>query len=140
MHWRAAAASRTRYDANPTQATVPEIRLSVAEPDIALGNDETALDSLTDASYSLPSLAEDGLHFFSQSGSYDTHGGLLRPSHGSLGFVKRDPCLDRFHQRLVISFVGEFQGPACGFDGFRKPARLGKGGGQCIEDCRLSRS
>jgi len=140
VHWRAATAGRTRYDANLTQARAPEIRLSAAEPDTGLGNVETALDSLTDASYSLPSLAGDGLHFFSQSGSYDPHGGLLRPSQGRLGFVKRDPCLDGFRQRLVISFAGECQGAACGFDGFGKPTRLGKGGSQCIEDCRLSRS
>jgi predicted AAA+ superfamily ATPase len=36
-----------------TEATLPEIRLAVAEPDLDIGNIETALEALTDTSYYL---------------------------------------------------------------------------------------
>ena len=39
--------------ARPIEATVPEIRLAVAEPDLDIGNVETVLEALTEACYYL---------------------------------------------------------------------------------------
>lgn len=48
-----------------TEATLPEIRLAVAEPDLDIGNIETALEALTDTSYYLS--AEKNRYRFSLS-------------------------------------------------------------------------